>query len=117
MDERLKSALDFSNFKNSLTLQRKVLKEKLEAKLTYGCNGGIFKIDQTLITFVQMMIDHGRSENVPLIDNNGNPILIEDLSSFRDNILDRYFSTTLDYYNQYQEIKKSRSVGKLVSYE
>lgn len=117
MDERLKAALEFSNFKNSLALQRKVLKEKIEARLTYGVNGGIFKIDRSLISFVQMLIDQGRTENIPLIDINDNPILIEDLTLFRDTILDRYFSATYDYYKQYQEIKKSRSVEKLVEYE
>ena len=33
---------------------------------------------------------------------------------FRDEILDRYFTSTLEYYNQYQEIKKSRSIEKLL---
>lgn len=117
MNENLKKALDFSNYQMTLSNQRKVIREKAEAKLTFGSNGGIFKIDRSLITFVQMLIDQGRKENVPLLDVNENPILIQDLESFRDEIFDRYFSVTLEYYNEYQDIKKSRSVEKLISYE
>ena len=94
MDERLQKALDFSNYRQTLSIQRKTLKEKINAKLTYGCNGGLFKIDRSLITFVQMLIDQGRVENIPLIDVNENPILIPNLNHFRDEILDRYFTAT-----------------------
>lgn len=114
MDERLQKALDFSNYRQTLSIQRKTLKEKINAKLTYGCNGGLFKIDQSLITFVQMLIDQGRTENVPIIDVNENPILIVNLNDFRDEILDRYFSATYEYLEEYQKIKSSRSVEKLL---
>ena len=114
MEEQLKKALDFSNYRQSLSILRKTLKEKNEAKLTYGFNGGIFKIDRSLITFVQMLLDQGRTSGVPLIDANDNPILIEDLEKFKDEILDRYFTATLEYYEQYQDLKKSRSVEKLL---
>jgi hypothetical protein len=114
MEEQLKKALDFSNYRQTFSIQRRTLKEKIEAKLTYGCNGGIFKIDQSLITFVQLLIDQGRVSGVPLIDANDNPILIDNLETFRDEILDRYFTSTLEYYEQYQDLKKSRSVEKLL---
>ena len=114
MDQQLQKALDFANYRQTFSIQRRTLKEKIDAKLTYGVNGGIFKIDRSLITFVQMLIDQGRVQRVPLLDSNENPILIEDLVSFRDEILDRYFASTLEYYEQYQILKKSRSVEKLL---
>jgi len=114
MDDQLKKALEFSNYRHSFAIQRKTLKEKIEARLTYGHNGGIFKITQTLITFVQMMIDQGRDAGVPLLDINDNPILIADLNQFRDEIVDRYFTSTLEYYEEYETLKKSRSVEKLL---
>jgi hypothetical protein len=115
MDERLKAALDFSNYRQTLAIQRKTLRERIESKLTYGCNGGIFKIDRSLLVFVQMLIDQGRTENVPMIDQNENPVLIPDLNGFRDEILDRYFTSTYEYHNEYQKIKASRTVEKLLS--
>jgi len=114
MDDRLKAALDFSNYRQTLAIQRKTLRERIEGKLTYGNSGGIFKIDRTLLVFVQMLIDQGRTENVPLIDQNENPILILDLQEFQDEILDRYFSATYEYHEEYEKIKSSRTVEKLL---
>ena len=114
MDSRLEQALDFSNYNQTLSTKRRQLKEKVDAKLTYGHNGGIFKIDRTLIVFVQMLIDQERINNVPLLDSNNNPILIVDLIAFKDEIIDRYFSSVYEYYEQYQEIKKSRTIKTLV---
>ncbi len=114
MDDRLKKALDFSKYRQTLAVQRKNLKERLESQLTYGCNGGVFHIDKTLITFIQMCIDQGRTNNVPLIDSNDNPVLIEDLNKFRDEIFDRYFSASFEYLKEYEQVKKSRTVEKLL---
>jgi hypothetical protein len=115
MQEQLKKALEFSQYKQTLSIQRKILKEKIEAVLTFGQSGGIFKIDRSLITFVQLLIDQGRTHGVVLLDQNENPILIDDLEKFKDDILDRYFTSTNEYYEQYQTLKKSRSVEKLLN--
>jgi hypothetical protein len=114
MEALLTNALDFSNYKQTLAIQRKTLKERIDAKLTFGHNGGIFKIDQTLISFVQFLISQERIVKVPLIDSNENPILIEDLVSFRDEVLDRYFTATYEYHEEYEKLKKSRTVETLV---
>jgi hypothetical protein len=114
MDDRLKKALDFANYRQTFAIQRKLLKETVDSELTYGHNGGIFKIDRSLLTFVQLLIDQGRIENVPLIDTNDNPILIDNLEKFKTEIFDRYFSATYRYLESYNKLKKSRSVEKLV---
>ena len=114
MDDRIQTALDFSKYRQTLAIQRKLLKEKLQARLTYGAEGGIFHIDKSLISFVQLCIDQGRVSNIPLIDSNENPVLINDLVQFRDEIFDRYFSASFQYMSEYDAIKKSRTVEKLV---
>lgn len=114
MDDRLKKALDFSNYQYSLSVKRKTLKEKFEARLTLGRNGGIFKINRELLCFVQLLLDNGKSSDVPLIDDNGNPVLIDDLASFKQEIFDRYFSVSNEYFDEYRKIKKSRTIEKLV---
>jgi hypothetical protein len=115
MDDTLKKALDFSNYNQTLNIQRKIIREKLDSKLTYGNSGGIFRIDKSLLVFVNMLIEKGRIENVPLLDLNNNPVLVKNLIEFRDDIFDRYFSATLEYYHEYDKIKKSRTVEKLVN--
>ena len=114
MDEQLKQAVDFANYRQTFSIQKRTLKEKIEAKLTYGHNGGIFKIDRILIVFVQMLIDQERTQGVPLLDANDNPIMIDDLLTFKDEIVDRYFTATLEYYEQHESLIKSRSVEKLL---
>lgn len=115
MEDSLKKALEFANYRETLSAQRKILKDKIAINLIYGYNGGIFKINQTLISFVQTLINKNRTNNVVLLDENYNPILISDLNEFFDEILSRYFEYTLEYYEQYQKIKKSRSVESLVN--
>ena len=114
MDQRLKSALDFSNFKLSFSIKQKTLKEKIDAKLTYGYNGGLFKIDRPLLTFVHALQQSGRTSNVVILDSNDNPIMIDDLDRFKDEIYDRYFTSTNEYYNEYQNLKKGRSIERLL---
>jgi hypothetical protein len=114
MDDLLKKALDFSNYRQTLLIQKKVLKEKINSQLTYGYGGGIFKIDRTLISFVQMLVDQGRIENIPLLDLNENPVMVKNLEEFRDEILDRYFTSLYEYHEKYEAIRKSRTVEKLV---
>jgi len=114
MEEQLKRALEFSNYKQTFSIQRKILKEKIEARLTFGFNGGIFKINQSLLTFVQMLCDKQRTAGVVILDQNENPILIDDLEKFQEEIFDRYFTATNEYFEHYQNLKKSRSVEKLL---
>ena len=114
MDERLKAALEFSNYQQTFSIQRKTLKEKVEAKLTYGCNGGLFRIDRNLLTFVEI-ISTKRTTGIVLLDSNDNPILIDNIADFKDEIFSRYFEATNEYYEQYQQLKKSRSVEKLIA--
>jgi hypothetical protein len=116
MDELLKKALDVSSYRTSFELQKKTIKEKLEAKLTFGYNGGLFKIDSDLICFIDFLIRHGRESNVPILDSNNNPILIENINNFKIEILDRYFSGCNSYFEDLEKLKKNRSVEKLVGY-
>ena len=114
MDEPLKKALDFANYQQTFSIQKKALKEKLNAKLTYGFNGGLFHIDRSLIVFVDSLCNNGRTEGVVLLDSNDNPVLVDDLLSFKDEIFSRYFESTNEYYEQATALKKSRSVEKLL---
>jgi hypothetical protein len=114
MQEQLKKALDFANYKQTLAIQRRTLKEKINAKLTFGYNGGLFKIDRELISFVETLLSKNRVSGVVLLDKNDNPILVDDLQEFQEDILSKYFEATNEYLEQYQALKKSRSVEKLI---
>lgn len=114
MDEFLQKALEFSNYNQSLSIQKKVLTEKFESKITFGYGGGIFKIDRNLICFVKFLIDEGRTDNVVLLDSNDNPVMVSNLVDFKEQILDRYFSAVNEKYAEFEKIKKSRTIESLV---
>ena len=50
-----------------------------------------------------------------VINTNDNPVLIDDLMAFRDECFSRYFEATNEYFEHTQNIKKSRSVEKLLA--
>lgn len=114
MHEQLKQALEFANYQHTLSIQRQLLKDKIEAKFTYGQSGGLFYIDRELLTFVDILCAKGRTSGIVILDSNQNPILIDELEKFRDEIFSRYFETTNEYFESYQSLKKSRSVEKLL---
>lgn len=113
MDERLEKALDFANFMVTLNNQKRSLREKYYTECVYYHNGGSFSITKDLITFVKTLIDLENTEQVVLIDNNDLPVRIENLNQFLDDIIDQYFIASNNYYNEYQLLKKNRSVEAL----
>jgi hypothetical protein len=113
MDNKLKSALEYADYHKSLTAQRLFLKEKLDAELTFGFNGGIFKINHELINFINFLIESDRLELVPILDSNKNPVMINNLKEFQVIIMDKYFSATASYIDQVEKLKKARTVYDL----
>jgi hypothetical protein len=117
MDERLEKALDFSNYMTTLNNKKRLLREKYFEELVYFINGCQFSVTKELVTFVGFLVDHGNDTDIVLTDDNDIPTKIENLSSFYDDILDVYFTASNNYLVEYEKIKKSRTVEKLVDYE
>jgi hypothetical protein len=114
MDEKLSKALEFANYTRTFEDQKTLLKEKYFDSVIHFQNGGQFTVNQTLITFVNLLLQKNTSSI--LIDDNDNPIDV-DLQEFYDNIIDLYFQSTNSYFNKLQEMKSKRSIEKLVEYE
>ena len=116
MDERLEKALDFSNYMLTLSNQKRLLAEKYQEDLLYFYNGSQFTITRELITFVSTMVNAEQDEIV-IIDDNNLPCLVEDTSTFYNELVDKYTMASNDYHSEYLKLKKSRTVEKLVNYE
>lgn len=114
MDERLEKALEFANFMVTLNNQKRSLKEKYNTDCVFYQNGGTFSITTGLITFVKTLVDLENTENVVIIDDNELPIRILDLKQFLSSIIEQYFMATNSYYNDYESLKKNRSVEALI---
>ncbi len=114
MDDRLKSALDFSNYMVTLNNQKRIAKEQFLESCVHYLNGGKFSINRELITFCSTLISSNQ-ESVVLIDDNDMPIEVQDLQTFLDDILDIYFKASYQYLDKYNEIKKNRKIEGLVN--
>ncbi|MDA9843119.1 hypothetical protein N9C44_01455 [bacterium] len=112
MSTRLTKALEFANYRVTLNNQQAQLKAKTQSLLSYSINGGTFTIDLTLITFCKQLIDNSQTE-VVLLDIYNNPIKV-DVESFYEEIISRYYEVTNNYYAEYEKLRKSRKVHKVL---
>jgi hypothetical protein len=113
MSSKLSKALEFANYRTTLNVQHNALKAKVQTLLSYSTNGGTFEISHELISFVKMLIDKEYS-NAVLLDVYQNPIMIDNLNDFLEEILSRYFEAVNEYHAEYTKLKKARKVHKLI---
>lgn len=116
MDERLQKAIEFSNYRQTLNNQINALKIQSEAQLVYSINGGSFDISQSLLGFVSYLVSNNQ-ESAVLLDKNNIPVRIDNLEKFLSDITTRYFEVTNYYLEKYEEVRKSRSVKKIINLE
>ena len=116
MDERLEKALDFSNYMLTLNNQKRLLAEKYQESLIHFYNGSQFTITRELITFVSIMVSSDQDEIV-ITDDNNIPCMVENLEDFYGEIVSKYTNASNSYYTAYADLKKNRTVEKLVNYE
>ena len=113
MDDRLKRAIEFANYRVSLFNSKENIKLKVDTMLTHAVNGGIFKATVDLINFTKLVIDLGH-DSVVLIDINGNPVEITDVPGFHTEMLSKYFEAT-NYYNvEYRNLRRARTIRDLL---
>ena len=111
--ERLEKALEFSNTMQTFNLNKNNLKIKTQNLLNYSNSGGSFNVNQSLISFMYMIVQSGKTE-VVILDKNDIPIKIEDTVKFLEDISSLYFESINEYYNDYQKLKSSRKVEKVL---
>lgn len=115
MDEKLSKALEFANYTQTLEDKKSQIKEKFYQTTIYFFAGGQFSVNESLLCFVSLL--QQKQNEAILIDDNDNPIKVDDLQTFQNNILDVYFQATNEYFTNLQNIKNKRSIEKLVEYE
>jgi|TARA_B110000495_G_scaffold66004_1_gene56199 hypothetical protein len=111
--QRLKKALDFSNTMKTFNLSKNNLKVKTQNLLSYSTSGGSFSVDQSLISFMNFVVSSGKTE-ISLLDKNDIPIRIEDTEKFLEEVSSLYFEVVNDYYNEYQQLRSSRKIEKVL---
>ena len=116
MDKRLEKALDFSNFRMILAKRQENLKTLMNNKLTLSYEGGLFKVNIELISFVDLLI-RAKEKNFCFIDSNDIPILVEDIELFALELSKVYTKALNQYYRSYQKLNEAREIRKVIDWD
>ena len=116
MDERLKKALEFSNYRLTLYQQLETQKLKTQNDLMFSHNGGTFRITRELISFCSALLSDEQTETI-LLDVNELPIFVDDLQGFYDKIYSTYFEVLNNYHQEYERLKTARRPAAIVEME
>jgi hypothetical protein len=114
MDERLEKAIEIANYMTTLSNQKKILQEKYHSDLIYFISGGQFTASNERIAFCNALVQQNQKQTV-LVDDNGLPVEIEDITEFTEKLVDTYVQASRQFYDEYAKLKTKRSVEDLVS--
>ena len=110
----LKEVEQFVNLKTSIQVKKLNALERAENKLVFAFDGGMFKADHNTINFVK---NHQPERDLILMDQNSTPILISDQQKFLDKAESCYYEAMNEYHQLYEELKKQRTVKKVMDNE
>ena len=112
--EFLKQVEQFTNLKTSLDVKKRNALEKAHNKLIFAHDGGLFKADIQTITFVK---SYSKERDLILLDTNDTPVKITDRNEFIIKAESSYFQSMNEYHLLYNDLKKQRSVKKVMDNE
>ena len=113
MDDRLKNALDFSNYRLVLENQKNSLKLISEQSLHIMHSGQKIIIDQVLISFLNALKQAKQTE-VTILDAHDNPVKIDNISNILTSCIEKYNSAMNVWNTKFSKIKKARNMEKLL---
>lgn len=114
MDNFLEKALETANLMTNLANQKRALKEEFEQNQIYFYNGGTFTVSRELINFIDFLISKKNIEKTPVIDDNGVPVLIDNLQTFLDGLTDLYFQASNRYYHKYETLRQNKDIKSIL---
>jgi len=114
MTKDFETAFDLANLMSVISQQKKVIKEEFETSTLYFYNGGTFKVDQTLISFVtSLKILH--QTTAVIIDQNNLPIFIDNVVIFLENILHQYTQASNKFLTDYKNLQINRKIESILN--
>tara|TARA_B110000046_G_scaffold166207_1_gene182946 strand:- start:4930 stop:5277 length:348 start_codon:yes stop_codon:yes gene_type:complete len=115
MDERLEKALDFANYRITLSNQKRTLKQRTAVLQTVHYAKGVFNANAETISFVKTLVDLDKN-SVVIVDIKENPIQIDDTQDFLETLVSSYMEASNTYKVQADKLKKSRSIKSLMDW-
>jgi Tfp pilus assembly PilM family ATPase len=114
MDQRLKEALEYSNYRLSLATHKKNIRLRAEAIQLVSESGGMFRANEQLILWLDYLAKTGASQYV-LVDINDQPVMIQNIPALRDRLHDAYTKSMNLMHAENEKIKRARDVAKVVN--
>lgn len=115
MDERLEKALEFGNYRTTLSNQKRNIRTRMQVLQTVHHNGGSFLADERTISFVGTLINANK-ESAIIVDTKDNPIEIENLAEFLETLISAYNEASNEYKVQMDKIKRARNIKKIMDW-
>lgn len=115
MDERLERALEFANYRITLSNQKRNIRTRMQILQTVHYANGSFIADPSTIGFINALITTGKKSSI-VIDTKDSPIQIDDLSEFLDILIEAYTEASNEYKVQIDKINKARNIKKLMDW-
>lgn len=115
MDERLEKALAFSKYRVTIENKRKALKRRFETMLVVHENNGMFRADQSTISFVASLLSDAHNDAI-LIDTKSLPIEIDNLNELYSKLMSAYFEATNEYSTEMKKLSIARNVKKAMDW-
>tara|TARA_R110000764_G_scaffold39473_9_gene88214 strand:+ start:948 stop:1295 length:348 start_codon:yes stop_codon:yes gene_type:complete len=115
MDERLERALEFGNYRTTVSNQKRNVIARMQTLQLVHYNNGSFTANPNTISFVQALISVGKTSSV-ILDTKENPIEITDLTEFLELLVGAYTEGVNEYKVQMDKLKKSRNIKKIMDW-
>ena len=113
MDDRLAKALEQANYSVAIQTQKRNLRLAFTNALTFGHNGGTFVASEKLISFIDALLRADNGSEV-VIDERGNPVMIDDLSAFYLRVVETYRTAANEFYAGYEKLRRARTTKAAV---
>ena len=115
MDDRLEKALEFANYRITLSNQKRSIRQRMHVLQTVHHNKGVFVANPTTISFIKSLVDSDRKSAI-VLDTKETPIAIEDTQELLDLLLGAYTESTNEYKTQMDKVTKARNIKSLMDW-
>jgi hypothetical protein len=113
MDQRLKEAIEYSNYRLTLATHKKNIRLRAEAIQLVSDSGGMFRSSEQLILWLDYLIRNGTEQYV-LNDSNDQPILVKDIPALHKKLADGHAKAMNLLHAENEKIKRARTIEKVV---
>jgi hypothetical protein len=115
MDERLEKALEFANYRTTLSNQKRNVMSRMQILQTVHYNKGVFIADMKTIGFVNALLTVSKKAAI-IVDTKETPIEVSDLKEFLDLLIGAYTEATNEYKIQTDKLNKARNIKTIMDW-